>query len=1042
MMNSKNDGISSDNTATFALSKDLNTPLQLKICNLQTSNIAKVCKLLATMSEKYSNPKVFQKLSNISINSDIYATIQVFDGSNNPKTIPLQTPYKSFSGNRREWNVQLELPIAYNQLAIDSYLQIVLYEICGAKPVVFGIGRISLFNRRDSTLKRGMQKVVIKTNTEDSHFELEDDFQGQLSGQKNIIKLLENEEVPRLPWLDRVVLGNLEKERNKSMKISDQADNGDDGITFDLFLEFPRFDLPIVFSDTSYAVWNAFLAPKEVETKDSADTNVIVNLVDIPMSKKSPLAKVYDPDLQTTKKWPSAFLVGSSIAQNAVPHATNYDPIELKYHKLERYLNNNSILDKDLKPTPLQRDELIKILQKPTNMEISDFEKNLIWKFRYFFSKNKLINAGTHDDTKSTKVSTKSTNLFLTKFLKSINWDSDSELDHVFNEIIPIYWSVDKIHISDALELLSNFFNPFTLTSQYSGKTEGHFSEYDNTQEHDRLNKIIEYVVFLRKFAVDRLQLANADEIMLYLLQLVQALKHESIIFDRFSELDNSGESNDDSNVLSKSPLATFLIEKAVENENVGNFFYWYIKVENEDLMKSPHFEQKKIYSWVLNKFIEKLKSYSEVHRKPYYGHLKKQIWLIKKLTQLVEILRTSFKKNEATVKKSQFLRSYLANSANEFLDFREQFPLPLDPSVMICGCYPEESSVFKSSLAPLKITFKTSKRKLAQQGPTQLFTKSSSTYGKYPVMFKIGDDLRQDQLVIQILNLMDRLLKNENLDLKLTPYRILATSPVAGMIQFVPNETLDAVLSKSYNIQVPETTTSNNNGPSDSGQMTTADSSNGILNYLRLHSQEFSSTEPETLAFNNNTTNVVYNDPKNIISSDLGVSKTAMNNYVKSCAGYCVITYILGVGDRHLDNLLLSPDGRFWHADFGYILGRDPKPFPPLMKLPIQVIDGMGGLNHENFSIFKNYCFMTYITLRKNSNLILNLFQLMLEANIPDIKVDPARAVEKVQEKFGLEMSEEDAILHFQNLINDSVNAFLPVVIDRLHSLAQYWRA
>ena len=47
--------------------------------------------------------------------------------------------------------------------------------------------------------------------------------------------------------------------------------------------------------------------------------------------------------------------------------------------------------------------------------------------------------------------------------------------------------------------------------------------------------------------------------------------------------------------------------------------------------------------------------------------------------------------------------------------------------------------------------------------------------------MFKIGDDLRQDQLVIQIIDLMDQLLKNENLDLKLTPYKILATSPIAG---------------------------------------------------------------------------------------------------------------------------------------------------------------------------------------------------------------------------------------------------------------------
>lgn len=43
--------------------------------------------------------------------------------------------------------------------------------------------------------------------------------------------------------------------------------------------------------------------------------------------------------------------------------------------------------------------------------------------------------------------------------------------------------------------------------------------------------------------------------------------------------------------------------------------------------------------------------------------------------------------------------------------------------------------------------------------------------------MFKAGDDLRQDQLILQLITLMDRLLRKENLDLKLTPYNALACS-------------------------------------------------------------------------------------------------------------------------------------------------------------------------------------------------------------------------------------------------------------------------
>jgi phosphatidylinositol 3-kinase len=108
-------------------------------------------------------------------------------------------------------------------------------------------------------------------------------------------------------------------------------------------------------------------------------------------------------------------------------------------------------------------------------------------------------------------------------------------------------------------------------------------------------------------------------------------------------------------------------------------------------------------------------------------------------------------------------------------------------------------------------------------------------------------------------------------------------------------------------------------------------------------------------------------------------------------------VTYLLGVGDRHLDNLLLSPDGHFFHADFGYILGRDPKPFPAQMKLSREMVDGMGGTSSPYYAQFKSFCFTAYTTLRKSANLILNLFSLMVDANIPDILFEPDKAVLKV---------------------------------------------
>jgi len=67
-------------------------------------------------------------------------------------------------------------------------------------------------------------------------------------------------------------------------------------------------------------------------------------------------------------------------------------------------------------------------------------------------------------------------------------------------------------------------------------------------------------------------------------------------------------------------------------------------------------------------------------------------------------------------------------------------------------------------------------------------------------IIFKQGDDVRQDQLVLNIIQLMDRLLKKEKLDLQLTSYKVLATAPSQGMIEFIQAEPLAKILAENNN--------------------------------------------------------------------------------------------------------------------------------------------------------------------------------------------------------------------------------------------------
>uniref|UniRef100_A0A2K5WF37 Phosphatidylinositol 3-kinase catalytic subunit type 3 n=1 Tax=Macaca fascicularis TaxID=9541 RepID=A0A2K5WF37_MACFA len=505
-----------------------------------------------------------------------------------------------------------------------------------------------------------------------------------------------------------------------------------------------------------------------------------------------------------------------------------------------------------------------------------------------------------------------------------------------------------------------------------------------------------------------RYYLTNQEkDLLMYLLQLVQALKYEN--FDDIKNgleptkkdsqssvsenLSNSGinSAEIDSSQIITSPLppvsspppasktkevpdgenleqdlCTFLISRACKNSTLANYLYWYVIVECEDQdtqQRDPKTHE--MYLNVMRRFSQALLKGDKSVRVMRSLLAAQQTFV----DRLVHLMKAVQRESGNRKKKNERLQALLGDNEKMNLSDVELIPLPLEPQVKIRGIIPETATLFKSALMPAQLFFKT------EDG------------GKYPVIFKHGDDLRQDQLILQIISLMDKLLRKENLDLKLTPYKVLATSTKHGFMQFIQSVPVAEVL----------------------------DTEGSIQNFFRKYAPS-------------------ENGPN-------GISAEVMDTYVKSCAGYCVITYILGVGDRHLDNLLLTKTGKLFHIDFGYILGRDPKPLPPPMKLNKEMVEGMGGTQSEQYQEFRKQCYTAFLHLRRYSNLILNLFSLMVDANIPDIALEPDKTVKKVQDKFRLDLSDEEAVHYMQSLIDESVHALFAAVVEQIHKFAQYWR-
>ncbi|PIC20764.1 hypothetical protein B9Z55_025844 [Caenorhabditis nigoni] len=263
-----------------------------------------------------------------------------------------------------------------------------------------------------------------------------------------------------------------------------------------------------------------------------------------------------------------------------------------------------------------------------------------------------------------------------------------------------------------------------------------------------------------------------------------------------------------------------------------------------------------------------------------------------------------------------------------------------------------------------------------------------------YSIIHKRDDDMRQDSFVLKMVNEMDRIWKTNGLDLRMITFRIMPVGYRRGMGELVLNCATLLEIQKEDGLR-------------------------GVLNDEVLR---------KWLIKHN---------------SDEFAYKNAQDNFIRSCAGWCIVTYVLGIGDRHNDNILFTKNGHVFHIDFGKYMGdwqmaagfrRDRVPFVFTTEM-FYVING-GKSPTQQYQLFIDYCCQALNHLRRNKNVLTNLLRIMACSEISGINPSSLAFVEK---NLMLDLSETDATVQFTAMIQNSLNSSSVRLNFVAHTFAQF---